>query len=305
MLNAKKAIFTTNAEYIEISRQLWADSVRKRVWYQGIWIYTEIREGKNYYWAQEKISNTLWADNFPFLADLRPRSWPIIMVEDSEQGFYKLKLYYAARSYSGLCMQDTFLTTTSSLPTTTTNTYFVTEQSTETTENLSMETVSESPTTCETSPKEKISFGTRRPSEPARNVRRDTASPPSESVYAKIDQSSNVGISTTLKSIVTVNTDTGLRLCKCRCLVNFNATDMKRTTLERREEIKQKLIIRKGNLSASVRKKTSARDMRTSSVSLGSFGIAMLVTVLALLTFPDVVGVASYLYKKCFQKIEK
>ncbi|GFO06498.1 signal peptide, cub and egf-like domain-containing protein 1 [Plakobranchus ocellatus] len=165
-----------------------------------------------------------------------------------------------------------------------------------------METVSESPTTCETSPKANISFGTRGTIEPERNFSGDTTPPSSETSYAQTVKSSNVSINTTFNSIVRISTNTGLRLCKCPCPVKFNATGMRKTMLEYHEEIKQKLIVRKENLSASVRKKMSARDMRTSSAAMGSFGIAMLVTVLALLTFPDVVSVALYLYQKCFKK---
>ncbi|VDI69911.1 Hypothetical predicted protein [Mytilus galloprovincialis] len=55
-------------------------------------------------------------------------------------------------------------------------------------------------------------------------------------------------------------------------------------------ELKTNLTIDKSNISAAIRRKTSAPDYRTSSSGLGCFGITLLVISLSLIVYADCTG---------------
>ena len=83
-------------------------------------------------------------------------------------------------------------------------------------------------------------------------------------------------------------TITSLRTCECRCR---KATDMSNLTeselAEKVQKIKSELTVKKSHLSATTRKKTSAKDERTTAKATGSLGIVMLVLAIAVPVIMD------------------
>ncbi|XP_076450019.1 uncharacterized protein LOC143286363 [Babylonia areolata] len=60
------------------------------------------------------------------------------------------------------------------------------------------------------------------------------------------------------------------------------------------QAIQKELAVDRAQLSATVRKKTSAQDSRPSAQATGSVGIVMLAIVVVLLVTPDVITVVRY-----------
>jgi biopolymer transport protein ExbB/TolQ len=59
---------------------------------------------------------------------------------------------------------------------------------------------------------------------------------------------------------------------------------------------KRELLVEKTKLSSTVRKLTSAPDVRESSAVMGKLGVALIVTVAGLLTFVDICSVSLFIY---------
>jgi hypothetical protein len=79
---------------------------------------------------------------------------------------------------------------------------------------------------------------------------------------------------------------------KCTCICRHN-----NHTLEETMELrKRELLVEKTKLSSTVRKLTSAPDVRESSAVMGKLGIAIIVTVAGLLTFVDICSVSLFIY---------
>ncbi|XP_062586015.1 uncharacterized protein LOC134247699 [Saccostrea cucullata] len=90
---------------------------------------------------------------------------------------------------------------------------------------------------------------------------------------------------TTTASDVTTTEDQSTALCSCFCATSVNMTEETLAVVV--NDIKRKLAVNVTSLSASVRRKTSAADARTSSKAMGALGLGIITSVLLAMILSD------------------
>ncbi|XP_052078446.1 uncharacterized protein LOC127716314 [Mytilus californianus] len=111
-----------------------------------------------------------------------------------------------------------------------------------------------------------------------------------------------VNSSETTTELVQTTTTTTTSVCTCTlndCRSFKNSTEI----LEMIEDIKKNLYIDKQQLSSTKRKLQSAEDPRTSSKSIGLFGVAILTSVLLTIVLADVPRLLSFIKNASINKI--
>nr|XP_022312037.1 mucin-3A-like [Crassostrea virginica] len=113
--------------------------------------------------------------------------------------------------------------------------------------------------------------------------------------YFSTEKASQANLDTTTEepeddTVVTQITN-GTVQCTCVCRT------VNRTLEESIELRKKALSVKHKELSSNLRKLTSAPDFRPSSKAMGSFGIAVLITVVAVIVISDVVSGFAFLYR--------
>ncbi|XP_078330852.1 uncharacterized protein LOC111117266 [Crassostrea virginica] len=113
--------------------------------------------------------------------------------------------------------------------------------------------------------------------------------------YFSTEKATQANLDTTTEepeddTVVTQITN-GTVQCTCVCRT------VNRTLEESIELRKKALSVKRKELSSNLRKLTSAPDFRPSSKAMGSFGVAVLITVVAVIVISDVVSGFAFLYR--------
>ncbi|KAK7113875.1 hypothetical protein V1264_000036 [Littorina saxatilis] len=82
--------------------------------------------------------------------------------------------------------------------------------------------------------------------------------------------------------------------CKTACRANLTEEQIQ----ARLQKIKDDLLVDSTKLSATIRKKQSAKDSRPSAVTTGSFGVAIVVLVFGFIISADVISLFQWLSQR-------
>jgi hypothetical protein len=126
-----------------------------------------------------------------------------------------------------------------------------------------------------------------------------------ESVFSS-GHTTELVLQTSTESVTTTQEYTEIKqisngTVKCTCVCRHNNYTLEETMKLR----KQELSVEKTKLSSTVRKLTSAPDVRESSAVMGKLGVALIVTSAGLLTLGDICSVSWFIYnvlKKHFKR---
>ncbi|XP_070200995.1 uncharacterized protein [Littorina saxatilis] len=105
----------------------------------------------------------------------------------------------------------------------------------------------------------------------------------------------NTTITTESSEDTTVSTASPLAPCNLTT-PSFNVSEEE--LLRILQSIRENLLLDKRNLSATIRKLTSADDDRPSAQTAGGFGIIFIVVVVAVVIFPDIISIGQFFDKK-------
>ncbi|XP_076090037.1 uncharacterized protein LOC143062109 isoform X1 [Mytilus galloprovincialis] len=116
------------------------------------------------------------------------------------------------------------------------------------------------------------------------------------------------GTTSTVTEKVTTMTDKGEEMCPCNCdykakldywatqnVTNYTFEELKIILKPELDKLEKELRIDKHNLSAVIRKLTSAHDKRPSARHLGSFGIVFLIVLCLLIFASDLISIKQHI----------
>ncbi|XP_041358255.1 uncharacterized protein LOC121375088 [Gigantopelta aegis] len=112
-----------------------------------------------------------------------------------------------------------------------------------------------------------------------------------DALEVSLTTSTSMEKSSSLQPSTTSISSTRPPLCTCSCKVTRTVTDVSSKIVE----MQKNLTVEKKNLSSTRRKQQSAVDPRSSSLTIGLFGIAFVSLTLMLVTVPDIIQGISYL----------